>query len=272
MELTAKTLLSNGEILRLKDVWFSWKDHSIIKGINLSVRRGEFLGIIGPNGAGKTTLLRLIAGLIKPSQGSIHLDGRPLGRMTRREVAREIAMVPQKPATEFAFSVQDVVNMGRYPHRGRFEMQSKQDLAIVQDAMRLTETSQLADRPITEISGGEQQRVILARALAQDPKILLLDEPTSNLDPLYQLQVLKVVRGRVEKGIAVVSPMHDLELASRFCDRLILLKGGTILAEGSPEQVLVPEHLRTGFRVKAKVFPDRDTGGLKVTILDAVTD
>lgn len=272
MKTTAKKPAPDSEILRIQDLWFSWKDRPAIQCISLGCRAGEFVGIIGPNGAGKSTLLRLIAGLLNPSRGSIQVVGRPLQWMSRREAARVIAMVPQKAATEFAFSVEEVVRMGRYPHRGRFEMESERDVALVREAMALTETSHLSRHPITEISGGEQQRVILARALAQDPQLLLLDEPTSNLDPLYQLHVLKVVRMRVNQSLAVVAPMHDLELGSRFCDRLVLIKDGMILAEGSPEQVLTPDNLRSGFKVRAKVSPDSDTGGLKVTILGGTED
>ena len=141
-------------------------------------------------------------------------------------------MVPQRPAAEFAFSVKEVVSMGRHPHRGRFELETEEDRELVRKSMAMTDVSGLSDQPITQISGGEQQRVALARALAQEPKLLLLDEPTANLDPFFKIQVLKLVKERVEAGLAAVAPMHDPELASRFCNRLLLLKEGNPLTKG----------------------------------------
>lgn len=272
MDVNTGPVVSDIPVIRVQDVSFSWNGPLIIEKVGIAARKGEFLGLIGPNGAGKTTLLRLMAGLIEPTSGSIYLEGRRLRDMARREVARVVAMVQQKPAAEFAFSVEEVVGMGRHPHRGRFDLESDHDRELIQEAMALTATSDLADRRITEISGGEQQRVVLARALAQEAKLLLLDEPTSNLDPLHQFQVLQVLRGQVRRGLAVVASLHDLGLASRFCDRLVLLKHGGILAQGSPEQVLLPENLREAFRIIARVTTDRDTGGMNVTVLEGETD
>lgn len=255
------------EILRLEAISYRTKGRLILKNIDLIVTKGDFMGVMGPNGAGKTTLLRLMAGLIQPSEGCVYINSHPLHRMNRIQVARLIAMVPHRPAAEFAFSVKEVVSMGRHPHRGRFELETEEDRELVRKSMAMTDVSGLSDQPITQISGGEQQRVALARALAQEPKLLLLDEPTANLDPFFKIQVLELVKERVEAGLAAVAPMHDPELASRFCNRLLLLKEGNIIAEGSPFEVLTIENLQELFGVRARVLPDDETMGLRVTIL-----
>jgi iron complex transport system ATP-binding protein len=259
------------ELLEVTNVSFSWGHRPIIQDVDFVVRPGELIGIIGPNGAGKTTLLRLVAGLLQPVEGHIRLLGRLLSDMSRKEIARVVAMVPQKPFTEFAFSVGEVVGMGRHPHRGRFEVESNQDRSAIGRAMELTDTLALSQRRIDEISGGEQQRVVLARALAQEPKLLLLDEPTSNLDPLHELHILNVVKDQVSKGVSAIVSMHNLIMASRFCDRLIMIRDGMPIASGAPEEVLSVTNIEAGFRVRSKIVPDLDTGGLNVTVLEAAS-
>jgi iron complex transport system ATP-binding protein len=245
-----------------------------LNDVSVTVRRGEFIGLIGSNGAGKTTLLRAMAKLLEPTGGAVFLNGIAVESLSQRDVARQVATVPQSTGqTDFAFPTLDVVLMGRYPHRGRFEDETAEDLAIAQEAMRATWTWSLADRAVTQLSGGERQRVVTARALAQQPHLLLLDEPTANLDLCHQILMLDLVRDLVRReGVAVVAAIHDLALASRYCDRLLLLKAGSILVDDVPPAVLTPERLADAFGVVAQVAPDPLTGGLTVTVLGPVAE
>lgn len=242
--------------------------------VSVTVHRGEFIGLVGPNGAGKTTLLRMMAKLLEPTEGAVLLNGAALADLRQRDVARQVATVPQSAVpADFAFPTLDVVLMGRYPHRSHFEDETAEDLAIAQEAMRATWTWSLADRAITQLSGGERQRVVMARALAQRPRLLLLDEPTANLDLCHQILMLDLVRNLVRKeGLAVVAAIHDLSLASRYCDRLLLLKAGSILVDDTPLAVLTPDRLADVFGVVGRVASDPLTGGLTVTVLGPVDE
>jgi iron complex transport system ATP-binding protein len=248
---------------------------SLLDDVALRVAPGEFVGLVGPNGAGKTTLLRAIAGLLAPSCGRVRLEGRALERLDPRQLARIVAHVPQSTRIDFGFTCLEVVLMGRHPHLGRFALEGPADYRVAEAAMAFTGTSDLAERPITAVSGGEQQRVLAARALAQEPRLLLLDEPTANLDVLHRLQLLDLVRDLVRaRGLSAIAAIHDLELAARYCDRLVLLKDGRVLAEGPPAAVLTPERIRAAFGVRAVVRPDPLTGGLSIAVLapEAPTD
>ncbi len=261
-------------ILTISNLSKRWNGRVALNDVSVTVRRGEFIGLIGSNGAGKTTLLRTMAKLLEPTGGAVFLNGIAVESLSQRDVARQVATVPQSAGqTDFAFPTLDVVLMGRYPHRGRFEDETAEDLAIAEEAMRATWTWSLADRAITQLSGGERQRVVTARALAQQPHLLLLDEPTANLDLCHQILMLDLVRDLVRKeGLAVVAAIHDLGLASRYCDRLLLLKAGAILADDTPLVVLTPERLATAFGVVAQVAPDPLTGGLTITVLGPVAE
>lgn len=223
----------------------SYGDTEILHGVSFSVEKGEFLGIIGPNGSGKTTLLKAITRALSLSQGEITLNSQSIESYTIRELARRIAVVPQETEAFFDFSVRDVVLMGRTPYLGRFQIEGESDLEIAEEALKMTHLKEIADKPITALSGGEKQRVLIARALTQKPEILFLDEPTSHLDINYQLEILELVKSlSKERGITVVAVLHDLNLASEFCERLLLLKGGILQQDGAPSEVITTANIR----------------------------
>jgi iron complex transport system ATP-binding protein len=228
----------NESLLIAEGVTYRQDGQTILRDTHLSVQPGELVGLIGPNGAGKTTLLKVISGLWSGAQGQIMLLDRPLARYSARDVAQIVAQVPQITALDFPFTVKQIVLMGRNPHLGRFELETERDRRIAQQAMQRTQTLELADRLIGTLSGGERQRVLIARALTQEPRLLLLDEPTANLDVQHQMGILELVQGLIrEDKLGAVAAVHDLELAARFCDRLVLLHQGAVLAEGAPESV-----------------------------------
>lgn len=224
----------------------------VLDAVTFNADKGCFVGIIGPNGSGKTTLLKTISRVLEPSAGIITLDNIPLGRMASRELARSLAVVPQETGTGFDFSVKDVVLMGRYPYIGRFSKETAEDDRICCRAMELTGITHLADRPITEISGGEVQRTIIARALAQQPRHLLLDEATSHLDISHQVEILTTIK-ELSRDIAVIGVFHDLNLAAYFCDRILAIQSGKIVTAGPPAEILTPGMLRAVFDLDASV-------------------
>lgn len=258
-------------ILKVSSVSRHVQGRAILDNFDLTIAPGECIGLVGPNGAGKTTLLRVLANLLAGTGGTVQLADRLLDQWSRRDIASQMAVVPQSGAnSDFRFSCAEVVRMGRYPHRGRWQSESARDREIADEAMEDTRTTAFAMRPITELSGGERQRVALARALAQTPRILLLDEPTASLDLSHQLQVLQLVRNLVRtKGMTVVVALHDLGLASRFCSRLVLMRQGRVVADGLPVEVLTPERLAEVYQVTALVEPDHELGGLLIRVLDA---
>jgi iron complex transport system ATP-binding protein len=255
-------------LLTAKGVSYRQDRHLILSDVRLSVQPGELVGLIGPNGAGKTTLLKVIGGLWSGAKGQITLLDRPLARYSARDVARIIAQVPQITALDFPFSVRQVVLMGRNPHLSRFELETERDRRIAEQAMKRTKTLDLAERLIGTLSGGERQRVLIARALTQEARLLLLDEPTANLDIQHQIGILELVQGLIrEDGLGAVAAVHDLELAARFCDRLVLMDQGAVLAEGTPEDVLSPDILRKAYAVNTRAYPDPVTGHLRIAVI-----
>ena len=257
-----------GALLTAKNISFAYDGRPVLKKVSLAVEAGEFVGLIGANGSGKTTLLRALLGLLKAS-GEARLCGDSLWTLDRQEIARRATMVHQDTRVDFAFTSRDIVAMGRTPYLGRFKPEGASDKEAIARAMRETGTTELAERPVTELSGGERQRVHLARALAQETLVILLDEPTANLDLAHQFEALELVRGFTRAGGAALAAIHDLTLASRFCDRLLLLSGGEIVAAGAPAVVITEESLEKHFALRARVKRDDETGAMIIHPLAA---
>lgn len=261
--------MSDDPLLAAEGVSLRLDGRDILSGAALAVIPGELVGLIGPNGAGKTTLLKVIGGLVPGVKGQITLLDQPLARYSARQVAQVIAQVPQITALDFPFTVRQVVLMGRNPHLSRFELETEHDRQIAEQAMRRTQTLDLADRLIGTLSGGERQRVLIARALTQEPRLLLLDEPTANLDIQHQIGILSLIRDLIhEDRLGAVAAVHDLELAARFCDRLVLLHQGKVCAGGTPADVLTPDTLRFTYGVEARPYVDPITGYLRLAVLN----
>ena len=248
-------------------VSFSVEAKTLLDGVDVRAERGQFLGLIGPNGAGKSTLLRALSGVLRYQEGAVALEGSDLQSMPAKDVAAMLALVPQIAPYTQGFTAFELVVMGRYPHLGRFQVEGEADDRIAREAMRRTETEQFAERTLDTLSGGERQRVFLARALAQQPRVLLLDEPTSNLDILHQLKILGLVRTLVDDGLTVIAAIHDLNLAARYCDRLVLLSEGRVVTEGPPEEVLAPETIESTFGVRSAIHRDPVTGALAISLI-----
>lgn len=254
--------------LSLEQVWFHYDEGSwVLKDLSWRLSEGEFWGVIGPNGSGKTTLLKLIDGILRPLRGRVAIDGRGIDRMGRPELARLIAVVPQESDPVFPFSVEEVVLMGRAPHLGRFAFEGLRDREIARRAMERTGVLPFAGRAMGEISGGERQRVLIARALAQQPKVMLLDEPTAFLDIKYQKEVFDLVTDlNRNEGLAVVAVTHDLNLASLYCEKLLLLSGGLIHCQGPPEEVITGERISSVYETDIRVEPDNQSGRPRVVL------
>ncbi len=267
MVLTSKTY----DGLSLKSVLFLRNGNPILNRLTLQIGQGEMIGLIGPNGAGKSTLLKLLIKLITPDSGEIHFEAKPLKDWKQRDLIHRIAYLPQNPILESGFTCLEVVLMGRYARRGRFEGLSAQDKSAANRAMQQTETAQFAARLFSSLSGGERQRVLLARALAQEANFFLLDEPTASLDLHHQLHFFQLITELVKEGLTVLLAIHDLNLAARFCERLILLHQGQIIADGRPETVLTPAHLQSVYGVTAEVESHPKTNTLSVLPLSMYT-
>ncbi len=246
------------QLFQCENLAFSYRSgRRVIDNLNLELESGKFHGFMGPNGCGKTTLIDLLGGHLKPRRGRLLLEGRPVTSFTRRELALKIALVPQFYNISFPYTAREIVMMGRYPHLPRFAAIGTEELALVEETMRATDTLALADRPITELSGGERQRVVFARALVQEAPILFLDEATANLDINHTLNLLSLVRRKVDRdGLTVVAVFQDMNLAAACCDRLVLLNRGRVEIAGSSREVLAPEPLARVFGIQAQVYAD----------------
>lgn len=245
----------------------------VLDGLTFDVEAGEILGIVGPNGSGKTSLLKLLAKVLRPDDGDLALFGRDLGAMPQVEVARTVAFVPQESPQVFSFTVMETVLMGRYPHHhgqtwtAGFGWESAEDLSIAEQAMQYTDLTHLAGRSVMDLSGGERQRCMIARALAQAPQVLLLDEPTAFLDLQHQLEICAIVRRlKEERGLTVVLVSHDLNLASQYCDRILMLKAGALFRLGPPHEVIAADVLRAVYGCDVLIDRHPESGVPRVTM------
>lgn len=256
-------------VLEASRIVYSYSRKPVVKDVSLEVNKGEFLSIIGPNGSGKSTLLKTLSHVYIPDSGEIILMGKSLDTYKRKEIAQRIAMVPQDTSLDFEFTVEEVVLMGRHPFLGRFAKEDSNDLDLAYEAMERTNTLHIKDRLITEISGGERQRVFIAKSLAQNTSIMLLDEPTSHLDINHQIEILELLkRLNSEKELAIVLVIHDINLASRYSDRILLMKDGEIVAQGSPEAVITPGNIENTYGMRVAVETSRYTGNVTVTPIE----
>ncbi|MFQ5450106.1 MAG: ABC transporter ATP-binding protein [Nitrospinaceae bacterium] len=253
-------------MLRLKDVSFAYDKDPVLKYISLAIGKGEFVGILGPNGSGKSTLLKMMGGILRAGTGQISFRETDIDHYKRKILARSVAWIPQEHPQVFPFRVQEIVLMGRHPYLSPLTFEKEEDYGIADRAMKITETSHLAARRFNEVSGGEKQRVMIASAIAQEPEIMILDEPTTALDIKYQLEILNILkRLNLKKSMTLVLAMHDLHLASKFCRRLILLNQGRIIKDGTPGEVLQREILEEVYGVKIKLFRDQDDGSFLIS-------
>ncbi len=252
--ITTPTLAARG-------VTLAYDEAVVFRDLDLAVETARITTLIGPNGSGKSTLLKAFGRLLGPVAGAVEMDGRPLRSLPTREIARRLAILPQKPLTPSATSVRDLVSRGRHPHQSLLRPWTAKDAAAVDAALAATGLTELADRDAGSLSGGQLQRAWIALVLAQQTSTILLDEPTTFLDLSHQLDVLRLVRSiNRDRGATVVMVLHDLTLAARFSDRLVVLGRGRVLADGSPWQVLTPELLSDAFDLDALVIPDPCTG------------
>ncbi|MBT7476085.1 MAG: ABC transporter ATP-binding protein [Nitrospina sp.] len=238
-------------LMKLENISFAYETLPVLKDISLSTREQDFIGLIGPNGSGKSTLLKIMGAILKPDSGSVQFKESSLPKINKKLFAQSVSWIPQDHPMVFPFKVSEIVLMGRHPYLSPLSFESEEDFEISRRAMETTMTSQFADRYFNEISGGEKQRVMIASALAQDPEMMLLDEPTAALDLKYQIQILSILKSlNARHKMTLVMAMHDLNLASSFCNRLILLDEGQIVRDGTPEQVLKKDILEQVYGIE----------------------
>lgn len=256
---------SSEPMIDVEEVSVRLGDVTALDEVSAAVERGRFVGLVGPNGAGKTTLLRTITAALAPRSGTVRVAGTDVHTLSSRAVSRKVAVVPQDTSLAFDFDVREIVAMGRTPYHSRLGRSDRATQETVERAMERTDVARFADRSIDEVSGGERQRILLARALAQDTPVLLLDEPTASLDINHQVRTLELVRELVDEDKTVVAAIHDLNLAAHYCDELLLLGDGRRLASGPPETVLTEENLENAFGTRAVVTRHPVTGSVYVT-------
>ena len=255
-------------VLSLERVSWRYGSHWALRDVTLGIGDGELMGILGPNGSGKTTLLKVVDRVLEPQEGTVLLRGRAVQSYSRSGLAREMAMVPQENHFQFAFSCLEVVLMGRFAHMGLFQFEGDHDMAVALEAMEAAHCVDLADRPINQLSGGEKQRVLLARALAQEPKLILLDEPTSFLDLRFKKEIFELLSSlKKERRLSLMIVSHDIDLSARYCDRIVLMDRGRVYAKGKPGEVLTASNVEAVYGCAVSVDDNPATGTPRVSIL-----
>jgi iron complex transport system ATP-binding protein len=258
--------------LSVQGIEFAYNSVAVLRDVAFEAKEGEIIGVLGPNGSGKTTLLRCMNRALSPSKGTVMIEDKEIGSMSRKEIANEMAVVPQNCVITFPFTALEVVMMGRHPSMDRFQRETKGDIDIVKKAMDATSVSKLAGRSMNQLSGGERQRVIIARALAQQPKIMLLDEPTLHLDVNHQMEIMELVKELARRErLTVIMVSHDLNLAARYCDKLILLDEGKVLSAGVVPEVLTQDNVEKVFKIRSLVQYDERISAYSLTILGTVS-
>ena len=248
-------------LLGVESLSYSYDEKTVLEHISLGVERGEMIGILGPNGCGKTTLLKNLNKNLRPHGGCVMIDGEDIDIISKKEIAKNVAVVPQSNEIRFAFTVREIVTMGRMPFQESLRGETRNDLEIINRAMEQTGLTEYADRYINTLSGGERQRAVIARAITQTPKVILMDEPTLHLDINMQFEVLDLIQKLSrENGLAVVMVSHDLPMVTRYCDRVILIHDHKVFAMGTPEEVLTKENMRIVFNVDAELEKDPRSG------------
>jgi iron complex transport system ATP-binding protein len=252
--------------IETRDLSFAYQNRAVLRGVLLSVDPGEMVGILGPNGSGKTTLLRILSAVLK-GQGEVRLNGRNIKNYGRRELSRLFAVVPQESRGNFPYTVAEIVSMGRASYHSPFALEGKKDLEVVRASLELTDSLALSQRYLHELSGGEKQRVMIARALAQEPEILLLDEPSAFLDLKHQVQIFELLRRlNRERGLTIIAALHDVNLAALFFPRLVILREGKIYRDGSPGEVLTETTIEEVYGIRVRIEKDRSGERLQLYI------
>ena len=254
-------------VITVNDLSAGYQNKSILNNVSFSVKRGEMIGIIGPNGAGKSTLLKTIRGLLPKQKGSIVLFETDIDALSERDFARNVAYLQQHVDVSFGYTGKELVMAGRYPYLEWWQGESADDETIVRQCMEYTGVWDLADTSVEKVSGGQKQRILLAKVLAQKTPILFLDEPTTGLDIVYQEEIFRFCETLCKAGKTVIMVAHELNLAAKFCNRLLLVANGGILADGSPEEVLDAGHLSIAYNVPVKVIKNPNSGGIEITTL-----
>ncbi|NLJ88950.1 MAG: heme ABC transporter ATP-binding protein [Epulopiscium sp.] len=258
-------------MIKIKNLHWKYGEKKILEDINLEIERGKFYSIIGPNGSGKTTLLRNIARILEPQKNTILIDNKDIMDFQNKELAKKIASVPQNTEISFDFSCHDIVMMGRTPYLKRFETEKAEDKIIVREAMETTNTWELRNKSINELSGGERQRVIISRALAQEPDIILLDEPISHLDIHHQVRIMDNIKAlNQKKKFSVIAVFHDLNLAAQYSDTLILLNHGKIISLGKPEEVITKKNIKEVYHMDVYMMKNPTNGKPHMIVLPTV--
>ncbi len=247
-------------MVTVRSITAGYGSHTALRDVDFKVDEGEFMGILGPNGSGKSTLLRVISGVLKPWNGEVLISGKKVFEIKRKEVAKLLAVVLQESHVAFDFTVSEVVLMGRNPYLRRFQMEGEEDLRVARESMEVTDTLHLMERSIHELSAGERQRAVIARALAQKPRILLLDEPTAHLDIHHQIEILDLLKRLNREGLTILMVSHDLNLASEYCERIIFLKEGKLIASGSSTEIFQPSLIEEVYQIKPLVEKNPITG------------